>query len=261
MEWETLKIEGEGPILQLVLNRPEKLNAISNQMLKDIVDASFYLDSLPDCRSVILRGEGRSFSAGADLSEGITHGGSSGQMMARSKMGARAVDALTEVNAITIAALHGHVIGGAACLAMACDFRIGATSTQVSIRESSLGISLSWHSIPNVVHLVGPTRAKEMIYFGEFYSAEKMLEYGFLEEVVDAKMLLETAEKLAAKVVAQPPLPLTLSKSTINAVVKAMDRAICNLDEVGVTFTGKSHDSEIARKSLVTGEKPFWKNE
>ena len=213
------------------------------------------IEEFPDCRCVILRGEGPSFSSGADLKEGLNHTGPSGDFLRRARSGARVIDALAELTPVTIAAVHGFAIGGGACLAMACDFRIGARSAVVAIREVNLGLSFSWHSIPNVIHLVGPARAREMILFGEDHPAEQMLEYGFFQQVVPDEKLLEA---LADKVVRRPPLAVQIS---INAVVKALDRAVFHLDEPGVTFTGLSRDAKTAIAAIGSGEQPLWRKD
>ncbi|MCH7478251.1 MAG: enoyl-CoA hydratase/isomerase family protein [SAR324 cluster bacterium] len=261
MEWETLRLEGADPVWHLVLNRPRMHNAINRQVLRDLLEACGAIEELPDCRCVILRGEGPSFSSGADLKEGLTHAGTSGDLLRRARSGARVIDALAELTPVTIAAVHGFAIGGGACLAMACDFRIGARSAVVAIREVNLGLSLSWHSIPNVIHLVGPARAREMILFGEDHPAQQMLEYGFFQQVVPDEKLLEAALALADKVVRRPPLAVQMGKASINAAVKALDRAVFHLDEPGVTFTGLSRDAKTAIAAIGSGEQPVWKKE
>lgn len=261
MEWETLRLEGSGAVLELVLNRPERRNAINKAMLDELNEACLEIEQRADCRAVILRGEGKSFCAGADLSEGLTHTGTTTERLVRSRAGARAIDALSNLRPITIAAVHGHAIGGGACLAMACDFRIGAAGAQVAIREASLGLSLSWLSVPNVVHLVGPVRAKEMIIFGDAYGAETMLEYGFFQQVAADTELLAAAQALAARVVRQPPLPVAFAKASVNALVKALDRSVGHLDAAGVALTGASRDAARAKEAFFKGETPEWEGQ
>lgn len=259
--WNTIRLDGTGPVRHLVLNRPESLNSINWEMLKEIEQVCRYIDEQGDIRVVILRGEGRVFCAGADLNESATER-TKGEMMGRAKSGARAVDALTELTPITIAALHSHVVGGGSCFSMACDFRIGAESTQVSIPESRLGINLSWRSIPNAVHLVGPVRAKEMIIFGEAHPAQTMLEWGFLEQVVPDDELISAAEAKAKKVLAMPPLPTAMTKATINALVKNADRSVSHLDEQGLAFTFSSEDGKKSRENYRSGNPTSdWSNE
>ena len=266
MDWQTIKIEGEGEVLHLVLNRPGMHNAINQQLLQELLVACATIEAQGDCRCVIVRGAGPSFSSGADLKEGrfstrMAHGDSTGQALHRARLGSKVINALGDLTPVTIAAVHGHAIGGGACLAMACDFRIGAEGASVAIRESKLGLSLSWHSIPNVVHLVGPSRAKEMIMFGEPHPARQLLEWGFFNELVPESELISAAEALAAKVVRQPPIPVQMTKASVNALVKALDRSIFHLDAPGVTLTSRTRDAAKARAAFFEGETPDWDNE
>jgi enoyl-CoA hydratase/carnithine racemase len=259
MEWNTMKLVGDGAVRHLVLNRPEVHNAINAQLLDDLAQACLHIEKLQAVRVVIVRGEGPSFCSGADLKERLTHGGSLGDLLARSKAGARAVAGLAEMTPISIAAVHGHAIGGGAMLAMACDFRVAAADAQLSIREVSLGISLSWQSIPNVVNLVGPMRAKEMILFGDTYDARKMLEYGVYSQVVEREQLVPAAEALAGRVVGQAPLPVQMTKSAINAYVRALDRSVFHADAFGLALTGRSEDAATARDAFFRpGPAPVW---
>lgn len=256
-----MKLAGEGPVRHLILNRPRVHNAINRQFLADLVQACLHIETLPECRAVILRGEGPSFCSGADLKEGLTHRGGLVDMMQRSKAGARAIHALGDMTPVSIAAVHGHAIGGGAMIAMACDFRIAATTARLSIREVSLGISLSWQSIPNVVNLVGPARAKEMILFGDTYGPDRMTEYGVYQQVVEPEALAAAAEALAERVVRQPPLPVQMTKASINAYVRALDRATFHADAVGLAMTGRTQDAAAAREAFFAGNRPAWKGE
>jgi enoyl-CoA hydratase/carnithine racemase len=259
MEWETLRLDGEGAVLELVLNRPRVRNAVNTRMLQDLAAACAHVDALADCRVVILRGEGPTFCAGADLKEGLTHGAETRQAVVRARLGARAVDALGRLAPITIAAMQGHAVGGGACLGAACDFRIGATTAQVSVREASLGLSLSWQSIPNFVHLVGPARAKEMILFGEMHDAATLHGYGYFNDVVPEAELLPAARRLADKVLRQPPLPVEMTKASINALVRALDRPVFHLDEYGLGLSGRSEDARRALRTFFEGGDPDWR--
>ncbi|HKI99907.1 MAG TPA: enoyl-CoA hydratase/isomerase family protein [bacterium] len=258
MDWETIRLDGEGAVRELVLNRPRVRNAVNTQMLADLNAACAHLDTQPDCRVVILRGEGPTFCAGADLKEKLTHGGAMRDTIMRSRLGGRAVDALGQLAPITIAAMQGHAIGGGACLGAACDFRIGARSAQISVREVSLGLSLSWHSIPNFVHLVGPSRAKEMIVFGEMHDAPTLAAWGFFNEVVGDDDLLLAARQLAEKVLRQPPLPVEMTKASINALVRALDRSVFHLDEYGLGLSGRTQDAAKAMRAFFEGDAPDW---
>ena len=260
--WDTLKLEGSPPLMHLVLNRPQAHNAINTAMLADLLAACQVLDGLPGLRAVLVRGAGPSFSAGADLKEGVTHSGSTAGRVRRSAMGRKALAALTDLRAVTVAAVHGHAIGGGACLAAACDFRIAAPSARLSVREASLGLSLSWNAIPAFVSAVGPTRAKEMILFGDTYEPAQLLGYGFYQEVAaDEAALVAAAERWCQRVVRQPPLPSYMTKASVNALSKALDRSIFHLDDYALGLTAGSPDAAKAKDAFFAGTQPDWEYE
>ena len=256
MELETVRVDGDGPVRHLVLNRPEVHNAVNAQLVADVHRACLDLESDPAVRVVIVRGEGKSFCSGADLKAPKV---TSRQAMLGSKNGARMYDTLMHLNPITIAACHGYLIGGGAVLPAACDFRIGAPSISLTVNEVSIGFNLTWHSIPALVNLVGPHRAKEMLILGRTYSMDQLADFGFFTETVgsDAE-LVPAAESLAAVVVNQPPVPVTVSKASINAEAMPLGRAIQHLDHIATGYMGKSDSSRTARQTSFSDEPREW---
>jgi enoyl-CoA hydratase/carnithine racemase len=256
MNFETVRIDGDGPVRHLVLNRPEVHNAVNAQLVADVHAACLALDADPTVRVVIVRGEGKSLSSGADLKQ---ERGSSLDAMLGSKQGARMYDTLLNLNAITICLCHGYMIGGGGVLPAACDFRIGAPSISLTLNEVSIGFNLTWHSIATLVNLVGPHRAKEMLILGRTYGMDELDAMGFFTEVVgDDAELLPAAERLAAAVVNQPPVPVTISKASINAQAMPLGRAIQHMDHVAVGYMGKSDSSRTARLTYFDQSDRDW---
>lgn len=251
---ETVRVDGDGPVRHLVLNRPEVHNAVNSQLIADVHAACLALDADPSVRVVIVRGEGRSLSSGADLKQ---RRGTSLDAMLGSKAGARMYDTLMNLNAITICLCHGYMIGGGGVLPAACDFRIGSPSMSLTLNEVSIGFNLTWHSVPALVNLVGPHRAKEMLILGRTYGMEELDGWGFFTETVSGDdELLPAAERLAAAVVNQPPVPVTSSKASINAQAMPLGRAINHLDHVAVGYMGKSESSRTAVRSYFDRDDP-----
>jgi enoyl-CoA hydratase/carnithine racemase len=256
MELETVRVDGDGPVRHLVLNRPSVHNAVNPQLVADVHAACLFIDSDPAIRAVVLRGEGKSFCSGADLKSPRV---SSLQAMLGSKNGARMYDTLLHLNAITIAVCHGYMIGGGAVLPAACDFRVGGPSVQLTLNEVSIGFNLTWHSLAALVNLVGPHRAKEMLILGRTYGVAELERFGYFTEVVDDDgELIPAAERIAAEVVNQPPVPVTVSKSSINAQAMPVGRAIQHLDHVAVGYMGKSESSRTARETYFSDEQRRW---
>ena len=121
--------------------------------------------------------------------------------MLGSKQGAKMYDALLHLTPITIALCHGYMIGGGAVLPAACDFRIGSGSIKLTLNEVSIGFNLTWNSIPVLVNLVGPHRAKEMLILGRTYGIDELDDYGFFTSKVDNdEDLVESGLSLANEV-------------------------------------------------------------
>ncbi len=260
MVWETVTIEGGGPVRHLVFNRPRVHNAVNPQFIFDVHDACLAIEQDPTVRVVIVRGEGKSFSSGGDLKEDPTLGPVSLRMH-RSKSGARLHDVLTNLRPITIAAMHGHAIGAGAVLGLACDFRIGGESLSVCINEVSIGLNLTWSTLPALVRVVGPDRAREMVILGRAYNGRQMLACGFLNELVPDGDLVAAAEAMAAEVVRQPPVPAELAKASVNAYALQMGRALHHMDHLAHAYTGTSRNSRLARAAYFSEDAPAYVDE
>ena len=135
--------------------------------------------------SSIVRGEGRSFSAGFDLDDFV---GQAMEMSPRqtADLGRVAAEALTDVRPLTIAAIHGHCVGGGVVLAAACDLRLAADDARFSIPEVDLGIPLAWGGIPRLVRELGPAITKELVLTCRPFTAEEAAALRFVNRVVPA---------------------------------------------------------------------------
>lgn len=233
----TIAIRADPPLARLTLNRPEKLNALSRQALEDVCAAAAWLDTSPEIRVAVLSGAGRAFSAGADLGDlGVVFDPDAeipGGRRALAALGGRAADALEGVRAITIAALHGHVVGGALVLAAACDLRVAARDTVFRIPEVEIGIPLAWGGVPRLVREIGPAATKELVITCRSFGAEEALALRFLNRVADPDGLAAAVDALAADVARMPPGPVATTKAHVNAVTQAgMATAFADADHL-----------------------------
>ena len=231
--YQQLTVERANHVAVVTLNRPECLNALSGQLMRELVRLAGELHDDEETRAVIFTGAGEHFSAGADLKdpERAERGGDSQLMRWRYlQNGPRMIRAIAEMSQITIAAIRGVALGGAACIATACDFRVGADDCRVGYPEINLAMNLSWGALPLAVHLVGPARAKRLVILGRHEDAETLCEWGFLDEVTSVDELMPRAHELAAEVAAKPPLAAQMIKRSINAIVSALDRSIMHAD-------------------------------
>lgn len=224
MTYETLKLEREGPLMTVRLNRPQKRNAINRQMHLDLQALCRELAEDFRTRVVILAGEGLAFSSGADTSEWGQPGPDSElELRHLAGIGSRTSAALESLDQVTIATVHGFAVGGAVVLALCCDLRVAGQSTWFSIPEVELGIPLSWNALPRLSREVGPSRALELTVTCDRFSAQQAYEYGMLSRVTPDGEEMSVARELAQRVIAMPPLPVALTKATIRAIKRGTE--------------------------------------
>lgn len=215
--FETLQVSVDGAIGEIVLNRPKKLNALSSQLLQELIDATRWFDTQP-VKAVVIRGNGRVFSAGADISSF----GQAANPRTSGDLGRRMAEAVEEMQAIAIAQIHGWCVGGALVLASACDLRVATEDAQFSIPEVDLGIPLAWGGIPRLVREIGPALTKELVITCRPFGANEAQRAGFLNRVVSAENLTSTVQTLAQQIASKPALPTFATKRHTNAVTANM---------------------------------------
>ncbi|MEM7662255.1 MAG: enoyl-CoA hydratase/isomerase family protein [Pseudomonadota bacterium] len=221
MEFDGLKVSADSGIARVVLARPEKLNRFDRTLMASLRDVARAIHDRADINVVILSAEGDAFSAGADL--GSTTGVSEDQTLIEQRLAFRLgpdmCEAWERLEQVTIVVVQGYCIGGAAALALACDFRIAEDGASFRLPEVPLGINMSWRSLPRLATLVGPSKAKRFAMLGESIDAPLALDWGLVDEVTDNAK--GAAENLATKLAALPPLPLRMTKEAINAATNA----------------------------------------
>lgn len=219
----------------MLFNRPDRLNALSRVLLAEVATACRWLDQTPAIKAVVVRGAGRAFSAGFDLDDFGSMDESSPRDTA--DLGRQAAEALTNTRPLTVAAVHGHCVGGGLVLAAACDLRLAAEGTRFSIPEVDLGIPLAWGGIPRLVRELGPAITKELVLTCRPFDADEALGLRFLNRVVAPDELVGAAEALAADLASKPTFSLRATKTHVNAV----------MDEIaGVGRNANDADSLVA---------------
>jgi enoyl-CoA hydratase/3-hydroxypropionyl-coenzyme A dehydratase len=227
-EFTTLHATVTGPIGRLVLNRPERLNAINDAVMSEMLEAVGWLDSHPELRVVIFRGTGRAFSAGADLKSlpgAETRIESGKSWLARRKagqIGTRLCEAIEQMQAVTIAQVHGAAVGGGVLLMVSCDLRIVAQGTVMFVPEVDLGSQYSWGAIPRMVREIGPVLTKELVMTCRRFTPEEAKEWRWINRVVPLEQIEEEVEQLARELAAKPSVPMMITKDHVNAITRVM---------------------------------------
>lgn len=222
MQFFDIEVKVDGPRGDIKLNRPAKLNPLSTTILNELVSAARYFDTLRDVKVVVVAGNGRAFSAGADLASFAATDTSATAARDAADAGRRMAEAIEAMNAVTVAGIHGHCVGGGVVLASACDLRIAADDTRFSIPEVDLGIPLAWGGIPRLVREIGPARTKELVMTCRSFGADEALATGFLNRMVPASDLAAAVDELVGQLTGKSALTLTATKRHTNAVTEQM---------------------------------------
>jgi enoyl-CoA hydratase/carnithine racemase len=218
-QFESLVVEVEGRIGRVTMNRPEKLNALSRQLMSEIVELGAWLKLREDIRVMIFSGAGRSFCAGFDLNDfSSASDGESPRQAA--DLGRLATNALTDVPQLTIAAVHGHCVGGGVVFVAACDLRVATNETTFIIPEVDLGIPLAWGGIPRLVREIGPALTKELVLTCRPFGADEAKSIGFINQVVPPGDLETTVTELAENLASKTLYSLHSTKQQVNAVME-----------------------------------------
>ncbi len=220
--FDTIRVSVDGARGELTLARPEKLNPLSSHTLREIEQAARWFDTHDELKVVVVSGEGRAFSAGADVS---TFG--SGTDAVRlphedADSGWRMARAMDELRAVSIAKVKGWCVGGGLVLAAVCDLRVAAENARFSIPEIELGIPLAWGGIPRLVREIGPALTKELVMTCREFSPAEAKAAGFLNDVVAEADLDDRVEQLATLLLRMPKLALLATKVHTNAVTESM---------------------------------------
>ena len=210
-------------------NRPSRLNAINQSLLKGFIEHLQAAREDPDVRSVILTGAGRAFCAGEDLKET-----SSGKTI---EQWTKEVDGLQDVQRVIlglgkplIAAVNGYAVGGGLEFALSCDIRIAGEDAQFGFPETSVGLTVTTAGTKLITQIVGLGRAKELILTGRFVDAPEALEIGLVNKVVENESLLEQAMEMCRTINERSPLSLKLSRIAVDHGMSASFEQILELE-------------------------------
>lgn len=260
-DFQYLTVTRNDQIATVTMNRPGAANALSTAHLAELELAA--LQFREDCatRVVLFAGAGKHFCSGADLNERAPEGETLLARRRRLRMGERMIQAVRDMDQISIAVWHGAAMGGGACLATATDFRIGCHSSFMEYPEISIGLNLMWQSLPLCVQLVGPARAKRLVIGAERIDAATLLEWGVLDELVAEDALQDTALEWAARYAAKAPIAAQMIKRSVNHLSSALDRAIMHMDFDQNLLAAGSHDRVAAVQAYANGETPLFKGD
>jgi enoyl-CoA hydratase/carnithine racemase len=256
--YRTLKLDFSTRAATVTLNRPAARNAMSAELMREMIACAARLGARHDLDVVIVRGSGGHFCAGADLKDTTRWGDKDrplDQQREIAALGYRMARAWEEMPQVTIAAIDGYAIGGGLALAVALDWRILAQDAFVSLPEIALGIPLTWGTLPRLVNLVGPARAKRLSILCERIPATEALAMGLVDYTAPPGKALQAARTLAKAVLALPRNSVRMTKESINAYASIGAHAASHMAHDQVQLAAASAEARAAREAFAAGRK------
>ena len=259
---DLLEVVKDG-VAVLTMNRPDRLNALSNPMLDAMLEALPRLADDPNVGVVVLTGAGRGFCAGGDvkaMAEGREMAGDTLEERAqglRSKM--EASRWLHEMPKPTIAMVRGAAAGAGLSLALACDIRVAGESAKFGTAFARVGYSGDFGGSYYLTQLVGTAKARELYYTAELLDAAQALALGLVNRVVPDDRLEEETMTLAGKIARGPRIALRYMKRNLNAAESGTLRDLLDLEAWHHTRTGQTEDHREATKAFVDKREPIFR--
>ncbi len=226
MSYRTLLLERQGPVVRLRLNRPDKRNAQSLEMWRELQAVGVALEDDPEVRVVVVSGEGPSFSAGIDLTVLLGQASGGSEPLPEVSEVQLAFTWLRDARFATIAMVHGHALGAGMQLALACDLRIASDDATFALPEVNFGLLPDLGGCAWLPELVGPAKAKELIFLGDRFDAETALRLGIVNRVTTPATLEAVTTALADRIAKQAPLAIGATKRAIRAAESSAEAGL-----------------------------------
>ena len=253
--YSTIIVETTAPVATLTLSRPEKLNALSLELIREVIEACAELAEC-DASVVLIRSKGRAFSAGFDLedfaSSEMVHGTDEERYEA-AQLGEVMADAISSLPQVTIAAMQGAVVGGGFVMGIAADLRVASEDMVITVPEVELGIGYAWGAIPRLVQEIGPALTRELVMTCRPFPADEAKNHGLVNRVVPRDQLGRAAVELAQLIASKPPFGIRLTKKHVNEVLR---HDFTRDDAAGLASGLVDPDSVAARVAYLREKTP-----
>jgi len=263
MDYETILVEKKENVATLTFNRPERINAMNEQLMDEVLDAVNKLAKDDTVRVLIITGSGRGFSAGLDLEW-------TRSMLEQRKQGKSVYDvpswitkvhlALTDMPYPVIAAINGVAVGGGMTVTLSCDIRIAAEDARISFPfVSGVGITPEFNSTYMLTRLVGMGKACELIFTGKTITGKEAKEIGLVNDAIPLAELKTVTSELAETIARGAPMAMRLAKKGLYQGLDGDRYKQIYWEETTVRATLQSEDHAEAVEAFVAKRKPLFK--
>lgn len=254
-----VEIEKKSYVGILSLNRPDALNALSQQVLLDLKEGMSRLNNDEDVYVIIITGKGRAFAAGADISKMTTMNVYDGKKF--SEMGSRICLRIENSEKPVIAAVNGYALGGGMEIALACDIRIAAENAKFGLPEVSLGIIPGFGGTQRTPRTAGVAQAMELILTADTIDAKKAKELGMVNRIVPSDRLMDEALQLAQKIARMPQIAVRAAKQSVRRGLQADIATAITYESLAFSTCFDTEDQKDAMSAfLEKREIDYFKN-
>jgi enoyl-CoA hydratase len=248
-------VERDGPVAVVLLNRPEALNALSDELMDELVATLSELDRDEAVRCIVLGGSERAFAAGADIGELA----SSSAIDLYYQRRVERWDAIRSLWTPLVAAVSGFCLGGGCELAMSCDLIVASETAQFGQPETSLGIIPGAGGTQRLTRAVGKALAMDVILSGRRLTAQEALAAGLVSRVVAREAWLEEPERVAQEIAAKGPVATRLAKESVNRAYETTLQAGLEAERRALYLSFASEDAKEGLTAFTQKREPEFK--
>ena len=258
MKYETILVDRDGPVALVILNRPDKLNAMSMMMKAEVVDALWKLDTDPDVRVAVVTGAGdKAFVAGADIEE---FAGRTPLEQWRMYERGTLYDAVDRFEKPVLAMINGFCLGGGLELALACDVRIASERAVLGQTEINIGILPGGGASQRLPRLVGLGNALKLTLTGDRIDAHEALRIGLVDEVVPHAKLRERTMEIASRIASKGAVATRLAKRAVRAAARLpLDQGL-RYEQSLFALVMSTEDKEEGVRAFLEKRAPTWRD-
>ncbi|MBW2260077.1 MAG: enoyl-CoA hydratase [Deltaproteobacteria bacterium] len=256
MSYEYLKFASEGPVGIITLNRPEKRNALSLELLQELSALLTAIRSGEDVRVVIIKGEGKVFCSGHDISQLVNH-----EVTYYNAIFETCVDVMEEIQRLpqpVIAQVHGVATAAGCQLVAACDLAVAEEGTLFGTPGVKIGLFCTTPAVP-LVRAIGRKRALDMLFTGRMISAHEAEQYGLINKVVSVDQLATETMALAEAIAQSSPLTLSIGKKAFYTQVNLADTEAYDHAKEVIVNNLLAEDAKEGLSAFLEKRKPTWK--
>jgi len=260
MSYETILYSLSDGVAEIRLNRPHRMNAVTEALYDELNDALGRAEADRDARVVLLTGEGRAFCVGADLKE--HKAGRTAFDRRQYLQGEQIVcKRLLTLERPVVAAVNGYALGAGAELAIASDFLLMAASAQIGLPEISIGNFLGGGVTVLLPRLVGLAKARELVFLGERIKGEEAVRIGLANRSFPDEGFLDAAREFAKRVATKAPFSMQLAKEQLNFAAESTLDAALRAELEGMVFVGTTRDWQEGVDAFAEKRTPVFKGE